>query len=275
KRMSQMVDARPFGFGLPSDRGGDPVEGRSHALGEQGGADARDAKGRRPWVWTRAAPSRPIRAERMGRALLERDEARPTALGLADREDTSGEIDVAPLETDCLPDPHAGRPKQSEQRLAGDRPKSRLELASSLHEPEDFGLFPQVGRRTLVAGAKYVVRWDLGLRVDRLQVTGEPAHHRQSVCPLNRLDALWELGEGHRMLRGERRHSGGLEVVGELREHVAVEPQSEAERTAQRQVVLDVAVKFAHRPAPPGQGCATVRSPSMSTRAYSAVEEIE
>ena len=56
---------------------------------------------------------------------------------------------------------------------------------------------------------------------------------------------------------------------------VAVEPQLEAERTAKPQVVPDVAVQLAHRPPPPGQGCATVRSRSMSTRAYSAVEEIE
>jgi len=73
---------------------------------------------------------------------------------------------------------------------------------------------------------------DLGRRVDRLQVPGEATHHAEPVCPHDRLDAWWELGEGNGQLGGDARRAGGVEIVDELGEQRAVEGQLEAERPA-------------------------------------------
>src|SRR6202022_1957698 len=81
-------------------------------------------------------------------------------------------------------------------------------------------------------------------------------------------------GEGDGQLGRDGRRSGCIEIVDEPGEQRAVEGQLEAQRPSQPQVVLGVAAKLAHRPVPPGQGCATARSPSMSTRAYSTAVEM-
>ena len=74
-------------------------------------------------------------------------------------------------------------------------------------------------------------------------------------------------GPGDRQLGGERRRAGGLQVADQLRQEVTGPLQLEAQGAAQPQVVLDVTGQCAHRDPPSGQGWASRRSRSRSTRA--------
>ena len=208
------------------------VEGLSRGLGDQGGTAAGDEEGVRPRLGAEPVPAGRVAGERVRRALLQRDQPRSAELGLAHRDDARAEVDVASPQADRLPDPHAAAPKKPEEGLVGQRAQCGAQLAGSRHQVQHFGFLPQVWRRALVARSKDVVGRDLGRRVDRLQVPGEATHHAEPVCPHDRLDAWWELGEGNGQLGGDARRAGGVEIVDELGEQRAVEGQLEAERPA-------------------------------------------
>jgi hypothetical protein len=115
------------------------------------------------------------------------------------------------------------------------------------------------------AWRRYLGRW-----VNRLQVASEAPGDGEPGCPVIRSGAFRQARPGDGQLAGDRGRPGRLQVGDKLREQPPVALQLEAQRPAQAQVVVDLGLQRAHC-SPPGQGAASWRSRSRSTRAYTAV----
>lgn len=108
--------------------------------------------------------------------------------------------------------------------------------------------------------------WYLGRGVEGGQVAGEPPGGGQPVRPLDRCAPRLS-GPGDDQVRGERGRAGGFAEADQLSQLLALAGELEPQRPAQPQIVVGVTSKAAHQALPVGQGCATVRSKSRSTRA--------
>jgi len=112
-----------------------------------------------------------------------------------------------------------------------------------------------------------VRRGHLGRRIERGQVPGESAYYAQPFAQVGRMRLLpGSLGPCDGEFGGDRRGTGGLEVADEAVQHPRVVLELEAERAAQRDVVVHRPVQRAHAEAP-GQGRARGRSAMRSTLA--------
>jgi hypothetical protein len=108
-----------------------------------------------------------------------------------------------------------------------------------LEQPPDVGRRPQVRGRPAVTGAEHVDRWDLGRRVDRLQVGGKPARDAQPRRPIRGPGAGRQPRPGDRQLAGHRRRARGLKVGDQLRQDPPSALELEPELTAQPQIVSE------------------------------------
>ena len=98
-------------------------------------------------------------------------------------------------------------------------------------------------------------------------MAGEAPHHAEPLAKVRGMGAgTRALGAGDGQLRGHRGSPGGLQVGGEVVEVPGVVPELEAERAAEREVVVHGLAKPAHATAP-GQGWARARSATRSTLA--------
>jgi hypothetical protein len=83
--------------------------------------------------------------------------------------------------------------------------------------------------------------WDLGGRVQHLEVAGEAAHHHQPTAPVDLVGAAWRCGRpGQRRVGGDDAGAALLEVADEAEQPGAKRGQLEPQRAAHRQVGLGV-----------------------------------
>lgn len=98
-------------------------------------------------------------------------------------------------------------------------------------QPADVLLREQVRGGALTTTGEHVRRRDLGRRVARLQVRGEPTRDPQPLRPLVRMHPDRQSGPSDRQLAGDRARTGGLPVADELAEQPLLLSQPSARRS--------------------------------------------
>ena len=133
-----------------------------------------------------------------------------------------------------------------------------------MHDVGDLGGGIQAWGGAVVVAGQQVGWWDLGRRVEGVQMPGKTSDDRQPGGPPDRRRTDRLPCPGHRNVDGDGRHSCVLEVVNELQQQPAVPVQLVAQRAAHRQVLLGPSAQRVHD-VPPGQGWANAARAAWST----------
>ena len=152
---------------------------------------------------------------------MDRHQPGAVELPVANSDHCVGEVDIAALEAHGFSDTHAGGREQAEESTTRGRTKLRLKQACSIKEALDIFFGPQVRRGALLAGSEDIARGDLGRRIDRLQISGEPACRAEPVCPVERLHVLGQLGPSDRQVGGDRLCARRVDVLDERGQQTA------------------------------------------------------
>ena len=215
---------------------------------------------------TERSSRRHVGVEGTERARGERNEATLVELPQPHDEDPLFPVDVAQVEGEDLPDPHAGHGEQAEDRLDGGGPVRRFEGACDVEQGGDVGSRVQVGHSPGTSpGREEPARWHLVAGTLRLEVAGEPPDQPQP--PGHATFGARRLARpGERQCDGDRVRAAVIEVTGEVGEDAVDASELEPDGATQGHVVMRGVGEGAHRPLP-GQGLATVASAARSTLA--------
>jgi hypothetical protein len=174
-------------------------------------------------------------------------------------------VDVVPVEAHRLPRAHAGGGDEPDEGLVGGSSQRRAQGPGGRHQRRDIGVGVQVGVDTAGPEGQQVTRWDLGVRIESLQIAGEPAHQGQAPGPPNRGAARRLGGPGQCQLGGDRRGASRFQVGDELRKLDAVIDVLAPQRAVQAEIVIEGLVESGDHAGSPGHGVASWRSATKST----------
>lgn len=102
-------------------------------------------------------------------------------LPVTHQHDPSVEVGVAPIQTDCLADPHPGDGQEPNQRREGRSAQRRRQRLRRRHQRDDVLIGEQIGRAAVgaprqQADSGHLMRW-----IQRMQIGGEPADDREAI----------------------------------------------------------------------------------------------
>jgi hypothetical protein len=149
-------------------------------------------------------------------------------------------IGVAAVQAAGLADAHPGHGQQCDERGVVQRPQRVRERGRRLDQGVDLLGREQVGGDAPVAVGHQLGGRDLGRRVQRAQMPGEDAYHRQPVIPVGRVHVGPGLGgPGDGEVGGDVAGACLFEVLDEVHQPAALAHQAEPEGPAHRQIVAD------------------------------------
>jgi hypothetical protein len=266
------MHARAAGPCPDSRRGGDLAEVPAGSAAVQGGARAGQEERSRAGPGAEPVALGRVLAQRGGRGGVQRDQPLAAVPGLADRDHSGVQADVAAAQGDGLADPHARDGKKPEQGLQAAGQQRRPDGPRPGEQPADLVFAPEIRGTAVASRGEHACRGYLGGRVQDVQPGSEPPYRAGPGCPLGRLRGGGLACPVNRVPGDNGRRSGGLKVGAELAEQLflAFEPVSQC--PPQPEVVRDVRAQRAHRSCScPGHGSASSRSRPASARAYRLV----
>ena len=194
---------------------------------------------------------------------MEREQPVPAEFRVPDQEQLSFRVEVGIIERDGFPDPDSCDDEQPGQDGECRRAQRRAQVPGLRHQRGDVGIGIQVGNGPAPPRGQHPGRRDLGGRVERGQVAGEPAHHRQArPLPARGIPAGQD-GPCQRVVRGDRDRAAVFGPGNVLAQQLLVAGQLEAQAPAQVKVAVQ-GLPHAGHDAVPGHGRARDRSASMS-----------
>jgi len=223
------------------------------------GAGRREQEARHFWMRTELVPEPDIAHEAPEGRRVQGN--RPALLELRGphRQDPLLPVHVVVIEANRLAGSHPGDSQQPDKGLVGSCPLWQAKGAGRGHEPNDVGVGVQVGGDPTAPIGQEPRGRDLGIGVDRLQVPGQAADHRESLRPPH-WRARRRLGRpGHGQLGGDAGRAPSFQVGDEVGEQPTVLLQLVTEGPVHGEVVLCCLAERAHA-APPGQASASGRS---------------
>lgn len=198
---------------------------------------------------------------------MQRHQPHSVELGVPDRDQPPGQVDVAAAQRHRLAHAHAGCGQQAQQGPQRERAQRRSQPTRRLKQRRDLISRVDVRRRATSPRGQQPRRRDLMSRVERVQVAGEAAHGAEPEVDGDRLDPLGRARPGDRELDGHRGRAAGVDEGDEAGQVTALLAHLEAQTAPQPQVGAEVSGQRAHHSIPFGQGRAIVRSRATSTRA--------
>ena len=194
---------------------------------------------------------------------MEREQPVPAEFRVPDQEQLPFRVEVGIIEGDGFPYPDPADREQSGQGGECRRAQRRAQLPGLRHQRGDVRVGIQVGNGPAPPGGEHAGRRDLGGRVERGQVAGEPAHRRQAhPLPAGGVPPGQD-GPCQRVVRSDRDRAAVLGPGDVLAQQLLLAGQPEAQAAAQVKVAVQRLAHAGHD-AVPGHGRARDRSASMS-----------
>ena len=243
KRVAQVVQARAALPGPDTDPGGldQAGEGVREVVGVQPGAAGRDEERGRAGGGAQPLAGLGVATQSGDGACVQGDLAGLAELGIPDGEHAIVEVDIGAVQPAGLAGAHAGHRQQAQQCPPGQRPKRRPQRIRRGQQRGDLVRRIQMRGDAPVVVGQEVGGWNLGGRVQHLEVPGEAAHHHQPTAPVHLVGAARRAGRpGQRSVGGDVAGALLFEVADEATQPLAERGQLEPEPATHRQVGFGV-----------------------------------
>jgi len=149
------------------------------------------------------------------------DEATLVEFRVTNDQHALGEVHVTAIEGEGFTDAQPTRREQSDDRLGGESPAGRGDVARRRHQVPHLVVRVEIGRRALLAAREQSDRRHAGSWIERVQIARKAADHAQATRTPRRATVRRQRRPGEREVHGHKVGAALFQERDELRQQVA------------------------------------------------------